>query len=79
MIGFEKWVEHRLCEESHKCPNCGNAFTTPDWLDTNLSCPKCQQPVNRTSVAPNVASNPAKPAEREWSKGERNHYLGRGN
>lgn len=35
-----------LLEATHTCPSCHYQFGVPDWLDTELKCPKCKSVVN---------------------------------
>lgn len=34
---------------AHQCPACGHGFSVPDWLDTELKCPKCGTKIARNA------------------------------
>jgi hypothetical protein len=40
---------------THKCSTCGHAFSVPNWLDTEIKCPKCAskaQKLHEAAAAP---------------------------
>lgn len=36
---------------AHQCPKCGHSFSVPDWLDTEIKCPKCTACVRKSQTS----------------------------